>query len=43
MHVTARPECATILFKYMHTIRLGVDRLTNLGWREYDIQFRLKK
>ena len=39
----AHPECATALFKYMHTIRLGAGRSINLGRHEYDIQFRLKK
>lgn len=43
IYVTAHPECATALFKYMHTIRLGASRSSSLGWRDYDVQFRLKK
>lgn len=43
IYVTAHPECATALFKYMHTVRLGASRTNHLGWREYDVQFRLKK
>ena len=27
----------------MHTIRLGASRSSSLGWRDYDVQFRLKK
>ena len=27
----------------MHTIRLGAGRSPGLGWRDYDIHFRLKK
>lgn len=41
-YVTAHPECATSLLKYMHTVRFGPSR-TNLDWKEYDFQFRLKK
>lgn len=43
IYVLAHPECSTALFKYMHTIRLGASRAKALGWRDYDIQFRLKK
>ncbi|XP_062588298.1 uncharacterized protein LOC134249974 [Saccostrea cucullata] len=43
IYVTAHPECATALLKYMHTIRLGASRSSGLGWRDYDIQFRLRK
>lgn len=43
IYVTAHPECATALFKYIHTVRLGASRTNHLGWREYDVQFRLKK
>jgi hypothetical protein len=39
----AHPECCAALFKYQHTIRLGAGRSKSLGWRDYDIQFRLKK
>lgn len=39
----AHPECRTPLFKYMHTIILGASLAKVLGWRDYDIQFRLKK
>ncbi|XP_056022019.1 uncharacterized protein LOC130054933 [Ostrea edulis] len=43
IYVLAHPECSASLFKYMHTIRLGDSRSKALGWRDYDIQFRLKK
>lgn len=31
----------TPLFKYVHTIRLGASRVKSIGFRGYDIQFRL--
>lgn len=31
------------LLKYIHTVRLGASRTPGLGWKSYDIQFRLKK
>lgn len=31
------------MLKYMHDVKLGANRSTGLGWREYDQQFRLKK
>lgn len=43
IYTSAHPEAAVQLFKYMHTIRLGASRVKTLGWRDYDIQFRLKK
>lgn len=39
----AHPTETSGLFKYIHTIRLGANRVNGLGWRDYDIQFRLKK
>lgn len=43
IYVLLHPECSTALFKYMHIIRLGASRAEALSWRDYDIQFRLKK
>lgn len=43
IYVLAHPDCSTALFKYMHTIGLGASRAKALDWRDYDIQFRLKK
>ncbi|XP_061168906.1 uncharacterized protein LOC133178174 [Saccostrea echinata] len=43
IYVLARPMENAALFKYIHTIRLGASRVNGLGWRDYDIQFRLKK
>ncbi|XP_062578803.1 uncharacterized protein LOC134240736 [Saccostrea cucullata] len=43
IYASAHPHAAVSLLKYMHTIRLGASRIMGLGWRDYDIQFRLKK
>ena len=43
IYSSAHPESRTHLFKYIRTIRLGASRVKSLGWRDYDIQFRLKK
>lgn len=43
IYAAAHPECTTALFKYIHTVRLGASRSPGLGWRDYDVQFRLKK
>lgn len=43
IYVLAQHECSTALLKYMHTIRLGANRAKALDWKDYDIQFRLKK
>jgi hypothetical protein len=34
---------AQSLFKYMFSIKLGASRSKDLGWRDYDQQFRMKK
>ncbi|XP_048747863.2 uncharacterized protein LOC125660061 [Ostrea edulis] len=43
IYASAHPENRAQLFKYIHTIRLGASRVKTLGWRNYDVQFRLKK
>ena len=43
IYSVANPSSANSLFKYMHTVRLGASRFGGLGWKNYDIQFRLKK
>lgn len=43
IYAAAHPECTTALFKYIHTVRLGASRSPGLGWRDYDVQFRLKR
>ncbi|XP_062582026.1 uncharacterized protein LOC134243814 [Saccostrea cucullata] len=43
IYTSAHPESRAQLFKYIHTIRSGANRVKTLGWRDYDIQFRLKK
>ncbi|XP_061165683.1 uncharacterized protein LOC133174598 [Saccostrea echinata] len=43
IYASAHAESRVQLFKYIHTIRLGASRVKTLGWRDYDIQFRLKK
>jgi hypothetical protein len=43
IYVEAHPQSRVSLFKYIHTIGLGAGRVKHLGWRDYDIQFRLKK
>ena len=43
IYTTAFPSATAGLLKYIHTIRLGASRTTGLGWKNYDIQFRLKK
>ena len=37
------PDQVQGIFKYMHTIRLAATRLSGQGWKNYDIQFRLRK
>jgi hypothetical protein len=43
VYADAHPQSRVSSFKYIHTFRLGAGRVKNLGWRDYDIQFRLKK
>ena len=43
VYLTAHPNSATSLLKYMHTVRLGASRSSGLGWKDYDSQFRMKK
>lgn len=43
IYTTAHPSAIPGIFKYMHTVRLGAKRAGGLGWKSYDIQFRLKK
>ena len=37
------PDQVQGIFKYLHTIRLAATRLSGQGWKNYDIQFRLRK
>jgi hypothetical protein len=41
----AQPESVSGLFKYLYNVRWGAERLSagSLGWKAYDIQFRLKR
>ena len=43
IYSTAHPSSFAGLLKYMHTVRLGASRTSGLGWKNYDIQFRLKR
>ncbi|KAK3105093.1 hypothetical protein FSP39_017153 [Pinctada imbricata] len=43
VYATAHPSSFAGLLKYMHTVRLGASRTSGLGWKNYDIQFRLKR
>jgi len=43
IYISAHPESTQGLLTYMYTVKLGASRSTELGWREYDQQFRLKK
>ena len=43
IYLTAYPSTANALLKYMHTIRLGANRSSGIGWKNYDMQFRMKK
>lgn len=42
LYVRAHPEASISLFKLLHVMRLGASRVSGLGWRDYNIQFRLK-
>ena len=37
------PQHVQGILKYISSIRLGASRSTTLGWRDYDIQFRLRR
>lgn len=45
MHVylSAHPQDAIGMLKYMYTIRLGAKRVSGLRWKLYDEQFRMRK
>ena len=43
IYTTAHPSSVSGIFKYIHTIRIGAKRPGGMGWKSYDIQFRLKK
>ena len=43
IYTTAFPGSIGGILKYIHTIRLGASRTSGLGWKNYDVQFRLKK
>ena len=42
IYVSAHPDKAQALLKYMHNIRTGAKRTSGLGWKVYDQQFRLR-
>lgn len=42
IYLMAHPDQAQSLLKYMHTIRTGAKRHVGIGWKNYDIQFRLR-
>lgn len=37
------PQHVQGIIKYISSIRLGASRSTTMGWRDYDIQFRLRR
>lgn len=43
MYVLAHPDCSTALFKHTHIIRLGASHTEAPGWKNYDMQFCLKR
>ena len=43
IYLNAHPNSAQGLLKYMLNIKLGASRSKDLGWRDYDQQFRMKK
>lgn len=43
IYTAAHPSSVSGILKYLHTVRLGASRSGGTGWKNYDIQFRLKK
>ena len=43
IYVRAHPDVSISLFKYLNVIRLRASRVGSLAWRNYKIQFRMKK
>ncbi|XP_064594360.1 LOW QUALITY PROTEIN: uncharacterized protein LOC135461281 [Liolophura sinensis] len=42
IYISAHPIAARSMLKYVYTIRLGAKRAA-IGWKEYDVQYRLRK
>lgn len=37
------PEQTQAMLKFLSSIRLGASRIQHMGWKDYDIQFRLRR
>ncbi|XP_033743150.1 uncharacterized protein LOC117329342 [Pecten maximus] len=43
IYIDAHPEQMQSMLKYMQSVRLGASRSSNMGWKQYDEQYRLRK